>query len=91
MARPRKSKLVATTRTRKGAEPVHHFFAANLGMWEASYDLATLVNKFLAEGYPFLVYLVPGTIDSEYAIEFFVPQVEGSQYLLSYLKDDTTN
>lgn len=62
----------------------HHFFASSCLTWRTSCDVAELITNMKAEGVRFHVWMVPGTLDTQYDIFAFCPQVEGAQFLAFY-------
>jgi hypothetical protein len=62
----------------------HHFFAASATMWVTTNDKRTLqgVLKIMdKEKQAYNLYRVPVAHDTEYDIEWFMPQVEGTMHL----------
>ena len=80
-----KKKLTHTTKFLNSEGPRHHFFVTSVSEWRTGYDLAAMLTYFKREGHPFAVYLVPGPETASYKIEMFVPQVEGTVHLLTYI------
>lgn len=61
-----------------------HFFAASTSTWATttpSKNLAQLIEFMIDEGLGFNLFLVPVPYDKGYTINFFQPQVEGTQWL----------
>jgi hypothetical protein len=58
-----------------------HFFAASFCMWKVDTDIEKLIRFMKKEKYPFSLYLVPTSVDVDYDIESFKPQVEGTVFL----------
>ena len=61
-----------------------HFFAASVMMWAQTTpecDLRELMKLMDKEGYGYNLFLVPLPYDSQYEINLFQPQVEGTKWL----------
>ena len=61
-----------------------HFFAASVFTWAQTTptrDLPALIRLMEQEGAGYNLFLVPLPHDAEYEINFFQPQVEGTQWL----------
>lgn len=61
-----------------------HFFASSVATWVLTTPertLGDLIKHMEKEGYPFNLFLVPLPYDADYEINFYQPQVEGTQYL----------
>jgi len=61
-----------------------HFFAASVHDWGKTTperDLRALMKLMDKFGYGYNLFLVPLPHDAEYEINFFQPQVEGTQWL----------
>jgi len=61
-----------------------HFFAASTSTWMATTpdrNLSQLMKLMEKEGHGFNLFLVPLPHDADYEINFFQPQVEGTQWL----------
>jgi hypothetical protein len=61
-----------------------HFFAASAFDWCASTptrDLREVISIMEKYGYSYNLYLVPVSHDTHYEINFYQPQVEGTQWL----------
>jgi hypothetical protein len=58
-----------------------HFFAASIRTWKVDTDIEKLIRFMKKEGHPFNLYLVPTSVDVDYDIEFYKPQVEGTVFL----------
>ena len=64
--------------------PTHHFFAASTSDWATTTpdrDLPALIKRMESMGRGFNLFLVPVPYDTDYNINFFQPQVEGTQWL----------
>ena len=62
----------------------HHFFAASAVTWATTTDKRTLQDLLKLmdkERFAYNLYLVPVKYDTDYDIEFFQPQVEGTSWL----------
>lgn len=65
-------------------QPDNHFFASSIASWYVTTperDLRQLLKIMDKEGYPYNLYLVPGSWDSDYKINYYAPQVEGTQWV----------
>jgi len=78
-----KQKLIPNLVNRRG--DARHFFASSVAEWRVDTDVVALITHFEREGYPFNVWHVPGTPDSHYRIENYVPQVDGAVWLVGYV------
>lgn len=61
-----------------------HFFAASVGTWAKTTperDLRQLMKLMDEDGLPFNLFLVPVPYDADYEINFYQPQVKGTQWL----------
>ena len=61
-----------------------HFFAASVHEWIQTTphrDLPALIKMMERSGHGYNLFLVPLPHDAEYEINFFQPQVEGTQWL----------
>ena len=61
-----------------------HFFAASTFTWAQTTDKRTLpelIKLMEAEGHGYNLFLVPLAWDASYDINFFQPQVDGTQWL----------
>jgi hypothetical protein len=61
-----------------------HFFAASAASWATTNnerDLQQLLKLMDREKLTYNLYLVPVSHDTDYGINFFQPQVEGTQWL----------
>lgn len=61
-----------------------HFFAASASTWMATTpdrNLSQLMKLMEKEGAGFNLFLVPLPHDADYEINFYQPQVEGTQWL----------
>ena len=61
-----------------------HFFAASAATWATTNDernLQQLLKLMDREKLTYNLYLVPVSHDTDYDINFFQPQVEGTQWL----------
>lgn len=61
-----------------------HFFAASTFTWAQTTDKRTLpelIKLMEAEGHGYNLFLVPLPYDKEYEINFYQPQVDGTQWL----------
>lgn len=61
-----------------------HFFAANIREWQVNESLTELVKAMKEYEAPFAMFYVPEPIASNYEINFFAPQVEGTIWLGNY-------
>lgn len=64
-----------------------HFFAASAVTWATTTeerDLKALLKLMDKEGYPYNLFLVPVPHTEDYAINFYQPQVQGTQWLGSF-------
>lgn len=62
----------------------HHFFASSIAQWGTTNeerDLFDLLKLMKKDGLPFNLFLVPTHYNADYAINFYQPQVEGTQWL----------
>ena len=62
----------------------HHFFAASASTWATTNkerDLQSLIKLMDKEKQAYNLYLVPVSHDTDYNIEWFQPQVEGTMHL----------
>lgn len=78
----KKPQLLAMTKNRK--DEVHHFFVSSVATWKVGYDVASLIDTLKREGYPFNVFMVPGPVESDYRIESYAPQAEGTVWVGFY-------
>jgi hypothetical protein len=65
-------------------EPVQHFYASSVAQWATTTnerDLRQLLKLMDKDGYSYNLFLVPVSHDTPYDINFFQPQVEGTQWL----------
>lgn len=83
-----KKTLTATTKRPRDEAPQHHFFASSAAEWTVGYDLETIIRTMKKAGYPFNIYLVPGSADADYQIQMYAPQVEGTVWLGFYGRDE---
>jgi hypothetical protein len=61
-----------------------HFFAASVAQWATTNeerDLRQLLKLMDKDGYSYNLFLVPVPHDTDYDINWFQPQVEGTQWL----------
>ena len=61
-----------------------HFFAASMQEWIQTTphrDLPALIKMMERSGHGYNLFLVPLPHDAEYMINFFQPQVDGTQWL----------
>jgi hypothetical protein len=61
-----------------------HFFAASVFTWAQTTDTRTLpelIKLMEKEGAGYNLFLVPVAYDKDYAIDFYQPQVDGTQWL----------
>ena len=61
-----------------------HFFAASVHNWASTTperDLPALIRHMEKLGHGYNLFLVPLPNDAEYEINFYQPQVEGTQWL----------
>ena len=58
-----------------------HFFAASLRMWKIDTDIERLIRTMKKERYPFHLWLVPTSVDTDYDIENYAPKVDGAVFL----------
>ena len=61
-----------------------HFFAASVVDWATTTperDLPALIKRMERMGRGFNLFLVPVPYDTDYDINFYQPQVEGTQWL----------
>ena len=68
-----------------------HFFAASAFTWATTTDerdLRQLIDMMDKEGHGFNLFLVPTPYDADYTINFYQPQVEGTQWLGFFAKED---
>lgn len=57
---------------------MYHYFASSVASWATDTDLEGLRKGMQREGFPFVIWQVPGAEDIEYDIRGFKPQVEGA-------------
>ena len=72
-------------------EASQHFFAASTSTWATTTperDLRQLIKMMEKEGHGFNLFLVPTPYDADYTINFYQPQVEGTQWLGFFAKED---
>jgi hypothetical protein len=65
-------------------EKAQHFFAASTWDWATTTperDLPALIKYMEKQGRGFNLFLVPVSFDTDYDINFFQPQVDGTQWL----------
>ena len=65
-------------------EKAQHFFAASVWDWATTTDnrdLPALIKYMEKQGRGFNLFLVPVSHDTPYEINFYQPQVEGTQWL----------
>jgi hypothetical protein len=62
----------------KHKQPEFHYLLTNVFEWQSGTDLHALMKRFDKHGYTYWVWYVPGEKDSQYAINFYQPQVEGA-------------
>ena len=70
----------------------HHFFASSALTWITTTDkrdLRQLLKHMDKEGIGYNLYLVPTAHDQQYEINFYQPQVEGTQWLGYFDKKKT--
>ena len=68
----------------KTEKPDNHFFASSIAQWATTTDerdLRDLIKLMDQDGYAYSLFLVPGPHDAEYSINFYQPQVEGTQWV----------
>jgi len=61
-----------------------HFLASSVATWVLTTperNLKQVLDMMMKEGYPFNLFLVPLPHDADYEINFYQPQVEGTQWL----------
>jgi len=61
-----------------------HFYAASVAQWATTddkRDLPALLELMEADGYTFVLFLVPVPHTAEYEINMYQPQVAGTEYL----------
>jgi hypothetical protein len=61
-----------------------HFFASSVATWVTTTPertLKDLLTHMEKEGYPFNLFHVPVPYDTDYTINMYQPQVEGTLYL----------
>ena len=65
-------------------EPQQHFYASSVAQWATTNDkrdLRQLLKLMDKDGYPYNLFLVPVPHTESYNINFYQPQVEGTQWL----------
>ena len=65
-------------------EPQQHFYASSVAQWATTNDkrdLRQLLKLMDEDGYPYNLFLVPVPHTASYNINFYQPQVEGTQWL----------
>ena len=62
----------------KHTQPVFHFLFTNPFEWMTTTDLHDGMKQMDKKGYTYWVWYVPGEKESNYEINFYQPQVEGS-------------
>lgn len=65
-----------------------HFLATSVAEWISTTDSRTLpdiVQWMDKAGYPYTLFMVPGHWNSNYTINFYTPQVEGTVVLGHFL------
>lgn len=65
-------------------QPNQHFYASSVAQWATTTDkrdLRQLLKLMDKDGYSYNLFLVPVSHDAEYEINFYQPQVEGTQWL----------
>jgi len=65
-------------------EPQQHFYASSVAQWATTNDkrdLRQLLKLMDKDGYPYNLFLVPVPHTESYSINFYQPQVEGTQWL----------
>ena len=58
-----------------------HYFSSSVAEWRVSTDLKKLTEDMKKSGFEFTLWRLPVSIDADYEIKYFVPQVEGREYL----------
>jgi hypothetical protein len=61
----------------KHTQPVFHFLLVNPFEWRSGTDLPALIKK-MDKDYTYWIWYVPGDEKTQYEINFYQPQVEGS-------------
>jgi hypothetical protein len=62
----------------------HHYFASSVANWAATTEertLQDLINLMVGHGDSFSLFYVPVSPDTQYEINFFTPQVEGTKFV----------
>lgn len=67
-----------TERLLKHKQPVFHFLVLNVFEWRTGTELHKLITEMDKRGYTYWVWLVPCEEKTQYEINFYQPQVEGS-------------
>jgi hypothetical protein len=65
----------------------HHFFASSVAQWATTNDkrdLRQLLKLMDKDGYPYNLFLVPGSHETLYDIKMYQPQVADTQWLGFY-------
>ena len=65
-------------------EQEYHFLATSVAEWISTTDSRTLpdiIQWMDKAGYPYTLFMVPGHWNSNYTINFYTPQVEGTAVL----------
>lgn len=65
-------------------KPTHHFYAASAYQWATTNEernLRDLIKLMDADKISYALWLVPVTWNTAYGINFYAPQVEGSQMI----------
>jgi len=68
-------------------EQPHHFFASSVAQWATTNDkrdLRQLLKLMDKDGYPYNLFLVPGSHEALYDIKMYQPQVADAQWLGFY-------
>ena len=65
----------------KHKQPTFHFLCVNAFGWRSGDDMHALMKAMDKEKHTYWVWYVPGESTARYAINFYQPQVEGTQWL----------
>lgn len=54
-----------------------HYYGTSAAEWKVSNDIRELIAHFERSSFPYAIYFVPVDIAADYAIKYYVPQVDG--------------
>ena len=63
---------------------MNHYYASSVAQWATTNDkrdLAALRELMQSDGFPFVIYEVPGHWNTDYTIENYAPKVEGARII----------